>query len=694
MKKFFFALIISLTLFSCAGNKDIRIRSGKQGLSLTLNDASFKTPVRLIQKPDSGLFYFETPEGRNWIKAEPSSRNEVRDSTVFTWDVEGRKVNLRIAKNEDFSLTFEAIPGDDILKWGVNLQMTPDEFITGLYERTVEGNQRNSWKPGIQEAMNLRGQTVDMLIKPTLSLYCPFYLSSNNYGLFVKGTWPGHFDIGNDIDYIMQISFEGPSFEFTVYTGQDIAGIVKKHSLNVGPTFLPPKWAFSPWRWRDNHTNLEHYFDGTPVGAPYNSMLVEDILMMKALDIPFGAYWVDRPWAKGEFGYDDFEWDPDRFPHAEEMVQWLNRQDIPFMLWIAPWVSGKMKDIAVSKGYNLPMKEHAGVDTAKIALLDLTNPVAVEWWQYEGLAKVLKQGVRGFKLDRSEETVPATRELLAYDHRTTREIRNDYPVLYAKAVNEICQEIHPDDFMIFPRAGYTHSSRYSGFWGGDIGSPQEGLRTAIIAAQRSSLIGFPIWGSDIGGYWQGDLDREVAARWLAFGCFNPLMEVGPTEDHAFWDMKTEPHYDTELLAVWRTYSMVHTRLRDYSYRIAKEARETGMPLIRPLLMVYPEQQEAWKDWQTFLYGSDILVSAVWEKGTKSKKVYLPAGEEWTDAWDTTKTYHGGQQVVIETPFHKIPIFIRKGSGTDPGDLNAIYATSLDKVSVKPDLKALEKTTAF
>ena len=133
---------------------------------------------------------------------------------------------------------------------------------------------------------------------------------------------------------------------------------------------------------------------------------------------------------------------------------------------------------------------------------------------------MLKQGVDGFKLDRGEEMIPSRRDILVHDGRTSREVRNEYPVLYVKTVNESCRKIHGDDFMIFPRAGYTGSSRYGGFWGGDIGSPPEGLRAAIIAVQRSAINGYPIWGSDIGGYWQSDLDREICARWLAFGCFN------------------------------------------------------------------------------------------------------------------------------------------------------------------------------
>ena len=352
-----------------------------------------------------------------------------------------------------------------------------------------------------------------------------------------------------------------------------------------------------------------------------------------------------------------------------------------------------MKDEANRMHYTLPMK-YENADTSEITLLDLTNPAAVTWWQDEGLAKVLKQGVRGFKLDRSEEIVPESRDLHAYNGMTTRELRNEYPVLYIKAVNEICQKIHPDDFMIFPRAGYTHSSRYGGFWGGDIASPQEGLRTAIIASERSALIGYPIWGSDIGGYWGGDLDREVAARWLAFGCFTPLMEVGPTEDRSFWDMKKAPHYDTTLLAIWRTYATLHARLADYIYAAAREARKTGMPLIRPLLLAFPEQPEAWNDWQTYMFGPDILVSAIWEKGTGTQDVYLPAGEEWIDAWDPSRLYNGGQTVHIETPLHKIPVFIRKGSGVNLGDLNELYSSSLEKVKQKPDLKKWEKAEKF
>ena len=217
------------------------------------------------------------------------------------------------------------------------------------------------------------------------------------------------------------------------------------------------------------------------------------------------------------------------------------------------------------------------------------------------------------------------------------------------------------------------------------------MRAAIIALLRSSVIGFPVWGSDIGGYWQGDLDREVFARWLAFGCFNPIMEVGPTEDLAPRSMNSEPSYDEELSALWRLYAKIHSVLADYSYELALNANKTGMPLARPLFLQFPDQKEAWEDWQTYLYGDDILVSAIWKKGVRSHKLYLPDGENWKDAWSTEgRVYEGGQWIDVETPMYKIPIFIREGSEIDLGNIQKLFEESLEIAKTKPDLAALEK----
>ena len=185
------------------------------------------------------------------------------------------------------------------------------------------------------------------------------------------------------------------------------------------------------------------------------------------------------------------------------------------------------------------------------------------------------------------------------------------------------------------------------------------------------------------------LEQEVCGRWLAFGAFNPIMEVGPTRNVAFWNLPREPAYDTHLIAMWRLYARVHQRLIDYSYAQAQEATRTGMPTVRPLFLVDPKAPSAWSNWWTYLYGRDLLVSPIWEKGKRTQQVYLPAGARWRDAWNPTKIYAGGRTIEVKAEIHQIPIFVRVGSKVELGDLNKEWKESQAIAAKRPDLKALD-----
>jgi alpha-glucosidase (family GH31 glycosyl hydrolase) len=215
------------------------------------------------------------------------------------------------------------------------------------------------------------------------------------------------------------------------------------------------------------------------------------------------------------------------------------------------------------------------------------------------------------------------------------------------------------------------------------------LRTEIIAAQRAAVMGYPNWGSDTGGYNNQSLDTEVCGRWLGFSCFTPIMEVGPTTNRAFWNFHNPPAYDAELIAIWRLYARLHTRLADYSFEQAKVAHETGMPIVRPLFLVEPKAPAAWSNWWTYLYGPDILVSPVWQKNQRTQRVYLPSISQWRDAWNPEKIYNGGQTIIVNADLHQMPVFVRVGSNIELGDLNREWTDAVAAANTRPDLKSLD-----
>lgn len=725
-------------------------------------------------RPDTArsALYFVTEDGTQYL-TEPVSftkRGTTLDARYRTTD--GREAVVAITPQPaqgGWEVSVQFAPSEGIQRVGEVLAARSDEHFHGLTER-VRGNHDDVPRDSsVAVDLDRRGHRVVMDVNGTVSLYTPFFLSSGGYGLYVDETSLGVFDIAKADDERVQFAFEGSSLSYHIYPGGPKA-VLDQYTRVTGRPSVPPNWAFGTFRWRDNHVHRDTLYDGTEYRGPYNSMTYEDVVMMDSLDIPLDVYWVDRPWAKGVRGYDDFEWDPDRFPNAESMIEWVRQdQNAEFLVWVAPWVMGDMADEALEKGYFLPSKgmvemgltevtpdkitdvgflrdfkpeiqEQIGslsdfslqvavdlyldeeavdveglsgeevnekreaalrahvrnADTANelrelltiadrsYVLIDFTNAEAVAWWQ-EYVGRLLEDGVAAFKLDRAEEFVSDAANAYAHDGRPMSEVQNEYPVLYAKAVKEVAQE-HRNDVVVMPRAGYAGSQQYANaFWAGDTRATWLGLRNTLIGGLRASVMGFPIWGSDTGGYWGGTTTHELFSRWLGLSAFSPVMEIGPINDRAPWDMPDGTGYNVETIATWRMYALLHEHLMDYSARFAETAHDTGTPIMRPLFLEYPNDDRAWEVWDQYLYGTEYLVAPVIEKGTTEREVYLPEGE-WVDYWNPEQEPRSGPTtVMVQTPVYKTPIFVRADSDQKILDLESLYEESLEIARDRPDL---------
>ncbi len=624
------------------------------------------------------------------------------DQALACMTDDGREVQVRLGPREEGAFRLQVVvegkSQDERI--GLAFEVGPTEGFYGLMERVVQGDQDKSWASGTTAGLNLRGQEVLLFVLPTVSLYSPFYVSTAGYGVYVESDWPGTYRFGLDGDEAVTVVYEGPEVAVRLFPGPGPLDAVARYSRTVGTTLLPPSWVFGPWRWRDDVWDLAEFYDGSPAEVPFNSMVVEDVLMMEALGIPCTLYWVDRPWAEGPFGYDDFDWDEDRLPNPEAMVQWLAARETKFMLWIAPWAVGKMADEAVQLGYTVT-SEMPWAMPAYAKLLDLTNPDAVSWWQ-KHLAMPIGDGVAGFKLDRGEEKVPDGFIVTGqyFDGTSYREGHNRYPALYAQAVHDAFVSAGVEEFAVMPRAGWVSTSHHAVVWGGDTSGTEWGLRSAIIAVQRAASMNFPIWGSDTCGYDQL-APREVCARWLAFSAFTPLMEVGPTGNAAFWSLPPDgeecqvsqdgyghlPTYDEFLVAVWVMYARLHADLSPYTQQQAQTAHDSGVPIVRPMALSFPGVGEYAALYDQYLFGPDLLVAPVWKQGQEVRSVSIPEGS-WVDAW-TGETVVG-PVVLPEYPIpqHLIPIFVREGADVPFGDLAERWAEAQEAAATHPDISSL------
>lgn len=537
------------------------------------------------------------------------------------------------------------------------IALAPEEAIYGMTERIVADRERSETHPQAIGGLDRRGEVVLMWITPSEAVYAPFYISTRGYGMFVEGADPGVFDLGKTDPNVLQVGwYPQKGFSCVFLDGPLPTDVLERYTAMTGRPILPPPWVFQPWKWRDEHrAKIFADLDGLKINAD----VAEDVLMYEKLGFPKGVYLLDRPWGEGNYGYGNYEWDQDRFPNGDAMIKKMKARGWRVITWGGPWALGHQE---WEFGYEARKKGLMIGDRN----LDYTNPATVAWQKEKIIAFMKRAGTDGWKLDRADEYNPSGMNDIYFDGRPGFYVHNDYPRLYVKTFSDAAREVLGDDFIIKARPAYTGTTQYGITYGGDIPGAvhtglglvptDKGLRSAIIGLLRNACMGYPVWGTDTGGY-EGFIKRELFARWLAFSAFCPLMEIGGVDEHEPWAMPGEPKYDQEMIKIYYRFTWLHSRLADYSHGLAQRAHETGNPIVHPLIFDWPNDAKLKNVWDEYMYGPAFLVAPIWEDGQMGRQVYLPQGQ-WINLWDQTQTYDGPTTITVQVPLNQIAVFIK------------------------------------
>ena len=489
----------------------------------------------------------------------------------------------------------------------------------------------------------------------------PFFLGvlgGKAYGIFFDNTYRSNFDFGIASPDYYSFGSEGGEINYYYIAGPDPGKVVRTYVDLTGHTELPPYWTLG--------------FQQSRYSYYPEARVLEVAKTFRDKKIPADALYLDIDYQQG---YAPFTINREYFPTFEKMVQELSAEGFHTVLITdlhikhdpnhayKPYDTGIKNDVFVKKADgSLYIGE---VWPGPSVFPDFTLTRVRDWWgeQYKDFVAM---GIAGFWNDMNEPALfetPTKTMPLDNRHRMDdgtslehRAIHNVFGMQNVRGTYDGLRKLRPNERpFVLTRAAYAGTQRYAATWSGDNSSTWNHIRMSTPLMLNMGLSGYPFVGSDIGGF-AGSPPMDLLTRWIELGAFNPIYRdhTGKgTNDQEPWAGGPEQE------AIRRRYIELRYRLLPYTYTAVEETTRTGLPIMRPLFLEYPQTAAFYDDDRDFLFGNDLLVEPVVTELLDPLDLNLPPGI-WYDFW-SAKQVTDKDTLALRPKLDELPLYVRAGA---------------------------------
>jgi len=561
---------------------------------------------------------------------------------------------------------------------GFKLLLKKEEQIYGGGERALALNRRGTRLNLYNNPWYCYGVGAD-----NLNFSVPFFISNKGYGVFFDNASKGYADIGKNDSSKFEVAFTSGEINAYIITGKSYQEILSSYHKLTGTQPLPPRWALG---------NLMSRF-----GYTSQKQATEIAKQMKDEKMPVDAIIFDLFWfgdeIKGSLG--NLDWvNKEKWPDPVGMISGFTKQNIKTTLITEPY----MLEYTNAYSESLDYWSKTSTDNpytltdfyfGKGGLIDIFRKDAGDWiWNYH-YKRQIKNGVTAWWTDLGEpERHPEDMYHNLKDWGVTRmlkanEVHNIYGHYWNKMLFENYAKDYPQQRLFhLNRSGFAGSQRYSIFpWSGDVGRTWSGLQAQPLVMLGMSMSGVPYIHADAGGFAQGQQDEELFVRWLQFATYTPIFRphgtalYGVDPDAPSFPSEAalypEPYKTLARNAIIERYKML-----PYNYTLAYRQTKFGEPLVKPLFFNYNNDSAAVKINDEYLFGDNILVAPVLEKGQTTKAIYLPKSN-WYDI-ETNTFFKGESWTDYIVDSFKKPIFYKEGSFIPQYNCNGENTTEINR----------------